>query len=190
MTETPFDLAPIIDELRPIYDQERTINFTITFGRAYSNQDTIWLAPKKVNDFLVKMDFIEQFYIVKELHANKLRSHLHGQCLLKMDLRENQILYFQNLSRNLFKSFGITDMKWNDVGDKEDSDYPSYTHYCFKENKEPLFRHISKIEGIITEEDYIRMAAALELKRHKKRKAIRARKLAWITNSYLEEEDV
>ena len=134
-----------IEEYVRYFNKEDVINVTITYTSRFSDADTIYFAPSKLKKYLESTDNIDTivgYYFCNEKHKNSRRFHMHGQIEFKhSSSRDVQIERFNDMYHYLSKTFGKTTIKWNNPEFEEDSDYPSYTHYCFKEADEPVIRY-------------------------------------------------
>lgn len=148
----PNPIQPCNDKL-PLYvdmfNTKKTINITITYNPSWSDLDTIYEAPKFLKTMLDKSyntnKNFKMYYFVNEKHKKSKRYHCHGQLVIKSKRdRLEEISIFKDLFHSLNKVFGRTTMKWNndEVSEGDESDYPTYTHYCFKESEDVVIQCI------------------------------------------------
>jgi len=129
-----------VQNMETIFNGTKTINVTVTYNQSYADMDTIYEGPTNVKLLLKAINRrghkhyagIKSYYFINELHANEKRWHMHGQILISAMSRNEEILKFQNIYRNLSK-IGRISMKWNNPEYEVKSDeHKTYTQYCFK----------------------------------------------------------
>lgn len=133
------------------YNNTRTINVTITYKPSFSDIDTIYTGPMMVRSLLNTNTYkigrdskklgVKNYYFVNEKHLKGNRYHMHGQILVHQAMsRSEEIERFETLYHALSKKFGRVSMKWNnpEVKESDETDYPTYTHYCFKESSQTV----------------------------------------------------
>lgn len=129
------------------YDNEKTVNITVTYNQSFTDMDTLWEGPKLFQQLLKQGNKLsgnndrnyigwKSYYFINEKHANDKRWHMHGQVRLSYSQRTCGIKQFQNLFRTASK-LGRCSVKWNNpLYEVKQEEYPSYTHYCFKHSED------------------------------------------------------
>lgn len=117
-----------------------TLNFTITFNPyKFTTADTFWDAPMYFAKYINRVRYFHKLWFVFESHEN-MRKHLHGQLQIAVPINNKEYRFeiLTNISKWVNARLGRSDFLWNNEQIR-DSTYPTWIHYCFKENPEHVY---------------------------------------------------